>query len=198
MPKVSDAHRERVREQILDAAIGCFAERGIRPTTMADIIAASGLSAGAIYGYFDSKQELALAAMRRTIAGRAADVDDEAANGALSPAQILRALSEGYPMNGVPPALVVQLWGEAMSDDDFRAVANVAFGEISGVFIVHLTRWGQVVRGMSETDAAEWATRMIPVLLALAQGFILQREVLAHFDRSAYLAGVDELFGAAG
>ena len=42
MPKITDAHRESRRDQILDAALACFAERGFQATSMADIIAASG------------------------------------------------------------------------------------------------------------------------------------------------------------
>ena len=50
MPKVSEQHREARRDQIVDAALRCFSRKGFQRTSMADIIAESGLSAGAIYG----------------------------------------------------------------------------------------------------------------------------------------------------
>lgn len=58
MPKVSEAHRHNRRRQILDAAIECFARRGFQRTSMEDIIRQSQLSAGAIYLYFQSKDEI--------------------------------------------------------------------------------------------------------------------------------------------
>jgi AcrR family transcriptional regulator len=49
MPKVSQEHLERRRQQILEAATECFARQGFRGTSMQDIFDASGLSAGAVY-----------------------------------------------------------------------------------------------------------------------------------------------------
>ena len=52
-----DRVQER-RQQIMDAAIACFARKGYHRTTMDDIVAASGLSKGTLYWYFKSKDEL--------------------------------------------------------------------------------------------------------------------------------------------
>lgn len=58
MPKVSPAHREARRRQILDAARTCFARRGFHQTTMQDICRTSELSPGAVYRYFPSKDDI--------------------------------------------------------------------------------------------------------------------------------------------
>lgn len=58
MPKVSEAHKDSRRRQILDAAIECFARRGFQRTSMEDIIRESNLSTGAIYSYFQSKDQI--------------------------------------------------------------------------------------------------------------------------------------------
>ena len=58
MPKVSQAHLDARRGQILDAAVTCFARQGFHRTTMQDIVAQSQLSPGAIYNYFDGKEEI--------------------------------------------------------------------------------------------------------------------------------------------
>ena len=58
MPKVSEAHLEGRKDQIMEAATRRFAEGGFHATSMADIIEASGLSAGSVYRYFKSKDEL--------------------------------------------------------------------------------------------------------------------------------------------
>jgi AcrR family transcriptional regulator len=67
MPKMSTAHLEARRAEILDAAETCFIRRGLHQTTMHDICEESQLSPGAVYRYFDSKDDLIDAvAERRT------------------------------------------------------------------------------------------------------------------------------------
>lgn len=61
MPKVTPEHEQRRREQILVAALTCFSRQGYRATSMDDIVQESGLSVGAIYTYFASKEELFMA-----------------------------------------------------------------------------------------------------------------------------------------
>jgi AcrR family transcriptional regulator len=61
MPRVSPQHEQAVRDRIVRAAIGVFAERGFHRATMQDVVRASGLSVGAIYTYFRSKSDLILA-----------------------------------------------------------------------------------------------------------------------------------------
>jgi len=65
MPKVSEAHLEMRRQQILDAAIACFAQKGFHQTTMADIATRAGVSDTLAYRYFSGKEEVIDAAVRR-------------------------------------------------------------------------------------------------------------------------------------
>ena len=58
MPKVSEAHKERRREEILAAAQRCFATYGYEGATVARLEAESGLSRGAIFNYFENKEAL--------------------------------------------------------------------------------------------------------------------------------------------
>ncbi len=51
-------HRERQRRRILDAARELFDERGIDRTTMAEVMAASGLRASTLYEYFSKKDDI--------------------------------------------------------------------------------------------------------------------------------------------
>lgn len=64
MSRVTDAHIEARRQSILEAALRVFASRGVAAATMADIAEEAGLSAGAIYRYFESKQDLAAACFK--------------------------------------------------------------------------------------------------------------------------------------
>ncbi|MCH7607599.1 MAG: TetR/AcrR family transcriptional regulator [Chloroflexi bacterium] len=58
MPKVSEAHVEARKEQIVSAAFLCFARKGFHPTTMQDICAEAHLSPGAVYRYFAGKEDI--------------------------------------------------------------------------------------------------------------------------------------------
>ena len=58
MPKISEERRAERCEQILMAARRCFAEHGYEGATVARLEKATGLSRGAIFNYFASKEEL--------------------------------------------------------------------------------------------------------------------------------------------
>ena len=58
MPRVSDEHLERRHGECMDAAVRCFARKGFHETTLQDVFRESGLSAGAVYRYFKSKNDL--------------------------------------------------------------------------------------------------------------------------------------------
>lgn len=61
MPKVNQEHLDSRRQQIVDAARTRFSDRGFAGTSMADVVTEAGLSTGAIYRYFRSKDELIIA-----------------------------------------------------------------------------------------------------------------------------------------
>ncbi len=58
MPKISDERRTERREQILEGARRCFAEHGYEGATVVRLEREIGLSRGAIFNYFPSKEEL--------------------------------------------------------------------------------------------------------------------------------------------
>ena len=67
---------ERPKE-LLEAALNVFAERGYRSTRLDDVAEAAGVTKGAIYHYFDTKEELLLSVIDhyQTLAfGRVEDV----------------------------------------------------------------------------------------------------------------------------
>ncbi len=66
-PKVTEAYRERTRNEIVLAAEKVFARKGYNGASMDDIVRESGLSKGALYGYFRSKEDLFLAIRARRI-----------------------------------------------------------------------------------------------------------------------------------
>ncbi|HZU71530.1 MAG TPA: helix-turn-helix domain-containing protein, partial [Acidimicrobiales bacterium] len=58
MPRLPATARAARREHILKAALRCFARRGYHATTVDDIAAEAGVSKGAPYVYFESKEAL--------------------------------------------------------------------------------------------------------------------------------------------
>jgi len=61
MPKVTAQYRDARRDQILSAARRCFLRDGFHATSMQDLFAEAGLSSGAVYGYFPSKDDVIIA-----------------------------------------------------------------------------------------------------------------------------------------
>jgi|RhiMetdeSRZDD1v2_1073273.scaffolds.fasta_scaffold594262_2 TetR/AcrR family transcriptional regulator, transcriptional repressor of aconitase len=58
MPKISEERRAERREQILEGARRCFAENGYEGATVVRLEDEIGLSRGAIFNYFPSKEDL--------------------------------------------------------------------------------------------------------------------------------------------
>jgi AcrR family transcriptional regulator len=64
------------REQIIEAAMRTFAEKGFAEATMDDIVVASGLSKGGLYWHFKSKDEIISAILDLTFAEEAERLND--------------------------------------------------------------------------------------------------------------------------
>ena len=94
MPKLKPDIQRARREHILDAAELCFGRAGFHRTTMHDICKEAGVSPGALYVYFDSKEALIAGICERDRAEFAERFDALAA--APDFLEALRALGEQY------------------------------------------------------------------------------------------------------
>src|ERR1700733_6121439 len=74
MPRITEERREARREQVLEAARACLQDHGLEAVSMEMIIARSGLSTGAVYGYFKGKDELINAVITDGTAAMANDL----------------------------------------------------------------------------------------------------------------------------
>ncbi|WP_313802742.1 TetR/AcrR family transcriptional regulator [Cytobacillus sp.] len=63
-PIVSEDYKQKRKKEILESALDCFAKKGFQVATIDDIVKHSGISKGAIYNYFKSKDEIYLELMR--------------------------------------------------------------------------------------------------------------------------------------
>jgi AcrR family transcriptional regulator len=97
MPKIAEQTRAARRDQIVAAALACFARTGYYATTMADVAAQAGMSKGTPYLYFDSKQALFIALHEQWDCGLADRVNAAIAAlpeaGRPSPRQVLRVVA---------------------------------------------------------------------------------------------------------
>ncbi|MDQ8699836.1 TetR/AcrR family transcriptional regulator [Hyphomicrobium sp. LHD-15] len=79
MPKLTPETQRARRERILDAAERCFANAGFHRCTMQDICKEAGISPGALYVYFASKEELIAGIVERDrnkLASKLAELTD--------------------------------------------------------------------------------------------------------------------------
>jgi TetR/AcrR family transcriptional regulator, cholesterol catabolism regulator len=60
-PTKRHAQAQRRRQQLLDAALAVFVDKGVDGATVKDITAAAGVTQGLLYHYFDGKHALVLA-----------------------------------------------------------------------------------------------------------------------------------------
>ncbi len=194
LPKVTEAHRAARRDEIIEAALRCFAAKGYQRTSMADVIEESGLSAGAIYGYFAGKQELFAAVAGRVLEARRGELDARRAHGEpLAPGQVMATLIDGMrrePFGHV----IVQLWAEAAVDPEMRGLVQGVLARVRETVRLRLVEWAAAEPDRVDGDPEEWATRVGPVVLSAVPGFMIQREIAADFDEEAFLRALPEVF----
>jgi AcrR family transcriptional regulator len=196
MPKVSQAHKDARRRQILTAATRCVATQGFHRTTMADVIREADLSAGAVYGYFASKTEL-IRAIADSALGSAAQTLEElaAGDGPVTPTVVLEAyLDSALQAHGdTSPQVAVQVWAEAARDPQ---VASMAADRILALrtAMTTLVRRCQA-DGTLPPDGDP--VLMAQALVGLLPGFVLQRLLDRTVTTTSYLRGAADLLGPA-
>lgn len=200
VPRVSASHRTARREQILDAALTRFAENGFQATGMADIIAASGLSAGAVYRYFASKDELIAAIVDRVLSQTVARFEDLLEDGAApTPADAVRVAVETVERVATSgpvdvTRVAVQAWAEALRSPGVHAIATNAYTTIRGYFVEVVQRSqaaGVLPRSADPGDVGA-------ALFSLVLGFLLQRALLGDVEARSYVRAVTSTLLPAG
>lgn len=200
MPKISDERRAARRTQILEAAWTCFQRQGLQATTMGDIIRASGLSAGAVYSYFPSKEELILAAVTTSL-GNLRD--------------LTAPLFKARPLP--PPDVFVQRIAElvtaytARETYDLRRIALLGWSEAQRNARLRETMAGHYLafRAGIEAAAVQWrASGVLPqdaspgdaakAVLSVILGFVVQSALLGDVTPEALAAGLRDMTARGG
>jgi AcrR family transcriptional regulator len=160
MPKVTEEHKQRRREEILEAAQRVFARHGYEGATVARLEEETGLSRGAIFNYFGSKDGLFVAVVAQS-SDRLVEIWLERG---------FRALLDALAHED-PDWLAVQVEAarRIRTDDHFRAE------------IAKLERRVQELRDERRTRLAEWVRDDLPIdavagfLSLLANGIAFAR-----------------------
>lgn len=196
MPKVSDQHREQRRQQILTAALRCFARKGFHETSMSDIIAESELSAGAIYGHFNGKSDLVSHAAVEVFSKNAAALDATRGSGnePVHPLDFAAGISDSMIGTVGGSVLPLQVWGEAMLDDDVMQVFEAVYGRLRAGVQSQILLWLTEVKHLSTKQADSQADTLTAVTLGLLQGAVVQTGLVPGFDRGAYLRAAHPIF----
>ena len=196
MPRVSQEHVDARRRQIVDAAVACFARDGFHRATMHDICREAGLSPGALYSYFASKDEIveAIADERHAREAGFIELADEAGGGV----EGLRALGRAFFSSLADPderrrrRLGVQVWAEALRNPAVhRLVMRGTERQIEAVSA--LVREAQ---GRGELAESLDPVGVARVMTALFQGFVLQQAWDERADVATYLETAEAMVDA--
>ncbi len=194
MPKVTEEHRQARRTQIAQAALRCFARNGFQQTSMADIIAESGLSAGAIYGHYASKEELVELAVSTVLDDRFLEVAEARGRETLpAPGEMIRLLVGGLRSQIPDLSLLLQIWGQVPVNPRLGDIAALVGGRIRGMLTGYLADWHERAGGLDAAEAAERAAQDATLYMGLVQGYVTQSTLFADFDPEAYFAAIDRV-----
>jgi AcrR family transcriptional regulator len=169
--------RAETRAALLEAATRVFAERGFHASSVEEVAAGAGVTTGALYGHFASKEELFLAVFEETVApelaayrttfSRGEGLDEQAHGGAERFIQRLREDPTYFP-------LFIEFWSYGVRNPDLRPRFAARFGAFREAF-ADLVQAGAHDLGLDlDRQAAE---RLGTIINALGNGIALERTV---------------------
>jgi TetR/AcrR family transcriptional regulator, transcriptional repressor of aconitase len=197
VPRITDERREARREQVLEAARACLQEHGLEAVSMEMIIARSGLSTGAVYGYFKGKDQIINAVVIDGMAAMAEDLAPVLSNPEPPPlpefvGQVLRAVvGFGRHKKGDIDRLLVSLhgWSHSQSDLELKAATRASYSGLRKLF-ADAVRRGQVA---GTFDVALDPEGMAELLTSITLGFVAQRALAGSADVTAQVAALGAL-----
>jgi AcrR family transcriptional regulator len=162
--------KARTRAQILQAALACFADKGYHQTSMDDIVAKSGLSKGALYWHFKSKQELFLSLIETYMSAYGEEAS-HAWSDEMPAADKIQALMKFFVDTSeqlIPFfRITIDFWAQTSEDEQLRAIFDemlTAFQQQLGALIEEGVAKGE----FRPVESRQLALALIAALDALA------------------------------
>lgn len=189
MPRVPAEHLAERRRQILHAAMTLFAENGFHATSMQQIIAASGMSAGAVYHYFPTKKSLVEATGQAVQAAYGSPLAALPTDPLPTPREVIQALTTA--MADIHEGDIdftrigIFMWAEGLRDPEARAGLRAVQLGLRRSLLPWVHRWqaaGMITPDVEPEDAAAAIYGLIP-------GYTLQLNILGDISASGYAAG---------
>jgi TetR/AcrR family transcriptional regulator, repressor for uid operon len=172
---------ERRRRQIMDAAIACFRRRGFHQSTMAEICAEAGVSAGALYRYFSSKADI-IGAIAEDKRGESDEAFMRAAEEhGFVPAMCLAARGFFQKFADGDGALIADIFSEAIRDDAVAAPLRATDAHSVKIFM----RAFEAAQRRGEIDATLDPEIVTDTLFAALEGIGLRRAFRRDVDTEA-------------
>jgi len=167
MPKVVAGYKEEARKTILETAAGVFARKGYRDATMDDVAKELGVSKGAVYQYFTSKDELF-----QELCGKAAKLVEERLSTSFTGPDLRRAAEkymgselDRFQKRGV---LMFEAFAEAPRNQSINKLIRNNYTTVMGVMTKFLEALKEKGSLRGEMDSASVAA----VLIALRHGVL--------------------------
>lgn len=169
MPRTKDAALEKARKlEILAAASRCFIRHGLHQASMRQICAEAGLSAGAVYNYFPSKENIieGLADLDRSEIGELADYIASQKNTYKAVVQSARWVMEETSQEDMQ--LQVDMAAEAGRNERIHTLIKRNDDALFACFHEAIVR-GQAAGQISKAQKPE---AMAEAVLAVCEGFM--------------------------
>lgn len=197
MPRLTTERRRARQEQVLDAARACLQEHGLEAVSMEMIIARSGLSTGAVYGYFKGKDQIINAVVAEGTAAMADDLAPVLATTEPPPlpelvGQVLRAVVGfgRYKKDDIDRLLVaLHGWSHSQSNPELRTATRTSYAGLRKLFADAAKRWqagGTFDPGADPQAVAE-------LLTSITLGFVAQQALAGGADVEAHVAALKAL-----
>ena len=177
MPRITAQHEQEVRSRIVRAANDVFGTLGYHRATMRDVVAASGLSIGAIYTHFGGKDELFLACCDFTAESVGGEIATRLAHGATTQERLRIAVGffldslDGTAGMAADPAVLIHAWAEAEQEPAVREMLGRRREQISTIGRMLLAE------GVARGEVPAWADidALAVAYGAMLDGFALVR-----------------------
>jgi AcrR family transcriptional regulator len=184
---------EETRSRILEAALGCFAERGYDATSVAEICQRAGVSKGAFYHHFASKQALFVALLDQWLAaldGQLAGLRSPAVPALQSLQAMVMLLQQVFRDASGRLPMFLEFWRQAARDETIWQATTAPFQRYHAL-LAGIIRAGIAEGSLRPCDPASAAR----VMVSMAVGMVLQSALDPtgnDWEQSAQ-AGVDML-----
>lgn len=159
-----EKHAER-RQTIIDAAKGCFAQKGFHGTSTAEICAAAGMSPGNLFHYFPNKQAMIAAIVDQEGALTAAYFEAVGRETDLY-AALVTFMDVVLDLAADPAfaSLTLEIAAEAMREGEIRSRVernDKAMREALQAVLREAARRGQIDATLDADGAAVWVAALI-------------------------------------